>query len=93
MKRKVLTIATASIFALTSTLRSAESSVMDEISNQNGYSWDMSDKDQVTQMKGMILWGFVLAIASALLAGLIPNSPAQTTTTGKAADQGSSLFQ
>lgn len=92
MTRRLLTIVTASIFALTSPISSAESSVLDEISNQNGYSWDMSDKDQVTQMKGMILWGFVIAIASALLAGFIPNSTTPTTTTGKPANQGSPLF-
>lgn len=94
MKRQIISLVTLIFFIFTPKAAYCESAVMEEISNQNGYSWSMSDEDQVTQMKGMILWGFLIAIASAVIVCIIPNSTATpgTSTTGSAATQGTNLF-
>ena len=65
--------------ALLSTVLPLHGDVMEEISNQNGYSWDLSDETQVGQMKGMLIWGFFLAISAALLSGFIPTSGEPST--------------
>lgn len=92
MKTKLLALLIAIVFGLTPTTVKADSGIIEEISNQNGYSWGMSDDEQITQMKGMILWGFCIAIASAILTIVIPHSISPTTTTGAAKPQGTSLF-
>jgi len=92
MRRIITTLLTIVTFTLTPTMARCDDSIIDETFNQNGYTWGMSDKEQIKQMKGMVVWGFFMAIATMLLAGFIPNSTSSTTTTGKAADQGSSLF-
>jgi len=93
MKRQIISLVTALFFALTPSAGHCESAAMEEISNQNGYTWSMSDEDQITQMKGMLLWGFFLAIASAVIVCIIPNSTTPSgTSTGSASAQGSRLF-
>ncbi len=79
MKRQIATILTAVIFTLTPTI--ARANFDSDTSYKDDYSWDMSDSDQKKMATGMLMWGFFLALASALLSAFIPNSttPAGST--------------
>jgi hypothetical protein len=55
--------------------------IIEDSTSPDDYKWEMSDANQRKVASGMIMWGFLLAIASALISGFIPNSTGTTTTT------------
>ena len=72
MKKHIAIILTSVAFAFTPT--NARANFDSDTSYKDDYSWNMSDSDQKKMATGMIMWGFFLAIASALLSAFIPNS-------------------
>jgi hypothetical protein len=79
MKKKILSsLLTFSMLLITNI---AHADIVDDSTAPDAYKWEMSDTNQRKVASGMIMWGFLLAIASALISGLIPNSTGTTTTT------------
>lgn len=81
MKKRISLVITLIFFTLNPIHLSAN--FVKDTSYKDDYSWDLTDSDQKKVAAGMIMWGFFLIVASALLSGFIPNStlPATSTTT------------
>lgn len=79
MKKQIAIVITMIAFMLHPTIASAN--FTDDVSYKDEYSWEMSDSDQKKMATGMLMWGFFLVIASALISGFIPNSTSPTGST------------
>lgn len=77
MKKQITIVITAIAFTLHPTILSAN--FTDDPSYKEEYSFDMSDSNQKKMATGMIMWGFFLVIASALISAFIPNSTLDAT--------------
>ena len=79
MKKRMAIIITVISFILHTHLSAGN--FTDDASYKDEYSWEMSDSDQKKVACGMVMWGFFLVVASALISAFIPNSTSTTTPT------------
>ena len=79
MKKRMAIIITVISFTLSSYLHAGN--FTDDESYKDDYSWELTNSDQKKVACGMVMWGFFLAIASALISAFIPNSTSDTSTT------------
>ncbi len=77
MKKRLAIIITATLFAFQPALQAGN--FTDDPSYKDEYSWDLTDSDQKKIACGMVIWGFFLVLASALISGFVPNSTAPAT--------------
>lgn len=92
MKNRITTIMAILTFILTPALTQAESPAVRSTSTKTIDPWELTDTNQTKIMSQMAVWGFLIALTSALLSIYIPNSTSPNTTTGKAAPQNPSVF-
>ena len=79
MKKQIAIFITLIAFSLHPTILSAN--FTDDASYKEEYSWELNDSNQKKMATGMLMWGFFLAIASALISAFIPNSTSTTAPT------------
>ncbi len=78
MKKQVAIVITVVAFTFYPKILSAN--FTDDTSYKDKYSWEFSDSDQKKMAAGMLMWGFFLAVASALISAFIPNSTSDAST-------------
>jgi ABC-type uncharacterized transport system permease subunit len=74
MRKKIAILLTMIAFSLQPVILSAN--FTDDTSYNDEYSWEMNDSNQKKVASGILIWGFFLCVASALLSAFIPNSTA-----------------
>ena len=87
--RKLLSLSLIVIYTFTISCLHAEANQFhDRDKEKDYYTWRPTDESQYHQAVGMVIWGVTIAVASLLIAALVPSTPSANPSTGSAQSSG-----